>query len=182
MFFSLVLSSSSNLITSRLGKLAAHIVVALIALVVIGGATRVMEAGLACPDWPLCYGSFFPKGRMNLQVFLEWFHRLDAFFVGIAICVQFLFSWIYRSSLPKWLPLLNGFLFCLILFQGLLGALTVIDLLPSAVVMMHLFMALTLVAIMSGMSQILLAPNSVETPFWWKFLSGFSALIRHSIA
>ena len=28
-------------------------VVAVIALVVIGGATRVMEAGLACPDWPL---------------------------------------------------------------------------------------------------------------------------------
>ena len=45
-----------NLIRRRLGKLSAHIVVALIALVVIGGATRVMEAGLACPDWPLCFG------------------------------------------------------------------------------------------------------------------------------
>ena len=63
----------------RLGQLAAHVVVALIALVVIGGATRVMEAGLACPDWPLCYGSFLPGRQMNLQVFLEWFHRLDAF-------------------------------------------------------------------------------------------------------
>ena len=76
----------------RLGQLAAHVVVALIALVVIGGATRVMEAGLACPDWPLCYGSFLPGRQMNLQVFLEWFHRLDAFFVGIVLITQFAFS------------------------------------------------------------------------------------------
>ncbi len=156
--------------------MAAHIVVALIALVVIGGATRVMEAGLACPDWPLCYGSFFPKGRMNLQIFLEWFHRLDAFFIGIAITLQFLFSLIYRSSLPKWLPILNGFLFLLIILQGALGALTVIDLLPSTVVTMHLLLALTIVALMSAVSQVLLSENVVDTPFWWKFLSGISLL------
>ena len=64
-------------------RLGSHSVLALIALIVIGGATRVMEAGLACPDWPLCYGSFSPFSHMNLKVFLEWFHRLDAFLVGI---------------------------------------------------------------------------------------------------
>ena len=47
----------------RLGQLAAHVVVALIALVVIGGATRVMEAGLACPDWPLATDRFFLVGK-----------------------------------------------------------------------------------------------------------------------
>jgi len=66
-------------------RLGCHSVLALIALIVIGGATRVMEAGLACPDWPLCYGSFLPFKHMNLRVFLEWFHRLDAFLVGILI-------------------------------------------------------------------------------------------------
>jgi len=66
-------------------RLGSHSVLALIALIVIGGATRVMEAGLACPDWPLCYGSFLPFSHMNLRVFLEWFHRLDAFLVGILI-------------------------------------------------------------------------------------------------
>jgi len=72
--------------------LATHLVVALVALVVIGGATRVMQAGLACPDWPLCYGRWLPGGQMNLQVFLEWFHRLDAFLVGVALFVQALAS------------------------------------------------------------------------------------------
>ncbi len=151
--------------------MGAHIVVALIALVVIGGATRVMEAGLACPDWPLCYGSFFPKGRMNIQVFLEWFHRLDAFFVGIAISGQFLISVIFRSLLPKWLPWINGFVFFLIVLQGALGALTVVDLLPSSVVMGHLFLAFTLVALMSGLVQRLLEPNQVSSPIWWRVMS-----------
>ena len=76
-----------------LAALSAHLLVALIALVGIGGATRVMEAGLACPDWPLCYGSLLPGQQMNLQVFLEWFHRLDAFVVGMGLLVQALVSW-----------------------------------------------------------------------------------------
>ena len=39
----------------------------------LGGSE--MNAGLACPDWPLCYGQLVPTQQMNLQVFLEWFHQ-----------------------------------------------------------------------------------------------------------
>ena len=88
----------------------AHLVVALVALIAIGGATRVMEAGLACPDWPLCYGCLFPGQHMNLRVFLEWFHRLDAFLVGIVLLVQFVMTLIWRALLPKWLIWLYGLL------------------------------------------------------------------------
>ncbi len=180
---SLTISRTPNVIKSRLGKLAAHIVVALIALVVVGGATRVMEAGLACPDWPLCYGSIFPKVQMNLKVFLEWFHRLDAFFVGIAISIQFLLSFIFKSFLPKWLPWINGILVILVVLQGSLGALTVVNLLPSTIVVSHLILGLLLVALMSGLTERLLAPNGIEPPFWWKFLSGASlfAVISQSL-
>ena len=88
--------SSGWPIRRRLAQLASHLVVALVALVVIGGATRVMEAGLACPDWPLCYGTFLPGRQMNLQVFLEWFHRLDAFVIGVALLVQLGAAWWWR--------------------------------------------------------------------------------------
>ena len=159
----------------RLGQLAAHVVVALIALVVIGGATRVMEAGLACPDWPLCYGSFLPGRQMNLQVFLEWFHRLDAFFVGIVLIIQFAFSLYWAKSLPKWLPWTYGFLTLLVAFQGFLGALTVLQLLPSSVVVAHLAVAFTLVAIMSGVTQQLLSPGESIFPLWLRSL-GFLSL------
>jgi len=156
-------------------------VVALIALVVIGGATRVMEAGLACPDWPLCYGSFLPGRQMNLQVFLEWFHRLDAFFVGLVLITQFAFSLRWAKALPKWLPWIYGFLTLLVVFQGLLGALTVLQLLPSLIVMAHLAVAFTLVAIMSGVTQQLLSPGKSIFPLWLRsfgFLSLFSVVAQ----
>ena len=160
----------------RLGQLAAHVVVALIALVVIGGATRVMEAGLACPDWPLCYGSFLPGRQMNLQVFLEWFHRLDAFFVGIVLITQFALSLYWVKTLPKWLPWTYGGLALLVAFQGLLGALTVLQLLPSLVVVAHLAVAFTLVAIMSGVTQQLLNPGEYILPPWLRSV-GFVSLL-----
>ena len=165
----------------RLGQLAAHVVVALIALVVIGGATRVMEAGLACPDWPLCYGSFLPGRQMNLQVFLEWFHRLDAFFVGIVLIAQFALSLFWAKFLPKWLPWTYGFLTLLVAFQGFLGALTVLQLLPSLVVVTHLAVAFTLVAIMSGVTQKLINPGKSIFPPWLRalgFLSLFSVIAQ----
>ena len=165
----------------RLGQLAAHVVVALIALVVIGGATRVMEAGLACPDWPLCYGSFLPGRQMNLQVFLEWFHRLDAFFVGIVLITQFVLSLYWAKLLPKWLPWTYGFLTLLVAFQGFLGALTVLQLLPSLVVVAHLAVAFTLVAIMSGVTQKLLSPGKSIFPNWLRslgFVSLFSVIAQ----
>ncbi len=160
----------------RLGQLAAHVVVALITLVVIGGATRVMEAGLACPDWPLCYGSFLPGRQMNLQVFLEWFHRLDAFFVGIVLIIQFALSLYWAKYLPKWLPWTYGSLTLLVAFQGFLGALTVLQLLPSLIVVAHLAVAFTLVAIMSGVTQQLLSPGQSIFPTWLRAI-GFVSLL-----
>ena len=121
-----------------------HCVLALIALIVIGGATRVMEAGLACPDWPLCYGTFLPLNHMNLRVFLEWFHRLDAFLVGLLILSEFILSIVWRKDLPNWLPKTYSLLVFLVIVQGSIGALTVINLLNSYSVTAHLLTAFLL--------------------------------------
>ena len=158
----------------RLGRLSAHLLVAVIALVVIGGATRVMEAGLACPDWPLCYGTFLPGRQMNLQVFLEWFHRLDAFVIGIALVVMSVVSVVWRRSLPRWLPWMSGLLVLLVVLQGGLGALTVLQLLPSGVVTAHLALALTLVALLSGLTQRLLQSGDGQPPWWWRPMSALA--------
>ena len=74
-------------------------------LMAVGSATRVMNAGLACPDWPLCYGQLIPAAQMNLQVFLEWFHRLDAAAIGLSAIGLLGLSLFYRSRVPKWLPI-----------------------------------------------------------------------------
>jgi cytochrome c oxidase assembly protein subunit 15 len=138
-----------------LARLCGHLVVALVALVVIGGATRVMEAGLACPDWPLCYGQLLPGGRMNLQVFLEWFHRLDAFVVGMALLLLCGVSLLERARLPRWQPIAAIAALLLVALQGGLGALTVTRLLAAPLVTAHLATALLLVALLSGLHQAL---------------------------
>ena len=146
-------ASPGSSVRLRLAALAAHLLVALIALVAIGGATRVMQAGLACPDWPLCYGSLLPARQMTLQVFLEWFHRLDAFVVGVGLLVMAAASLRWRRLLPAWQPPLAIAALLLVAVQGGLGALTVLQLLPAAVVTAHLLTALLLVALLSACHQ-----------------------------
>ncbi|MEM8808044.1 MAG: heme A synthase [Cyanobacteria bacterium P01_G01_bin.38] len=116
--------------------------VATLALMAVGSATRVMNAGLACPDWPLCYGRLVPTQQMNLQVFLEWFHRLDASLIGLmAIGLVGLSLW-FRRTLPNWLPWASTAALLLIVFQGVLGGLTVTQLLRFDIVTAHLGTAL----------------------------------------
>jgi cytochrome c oxidase assembly protein subunit 15 len=165
--------------------LLAHLVVALVALVGIGGATRVMQAGLACPDWPLCYGSLLPGRQMNLQVFLEWFHRLDAFLVGIALLVLASLSLLRRALLPRWLPWAAAAALLLVALQGALGALTVLGLLAASTVTAHLITALLLVLLVSAMHQALRRSSSgclpsasaAALPLWWPLLLAFSSLV-----
>lgn len=127
---------------ATLRSLIWKMVVATLILMAIGSATRVMNAGLACPDWPLCYGKLVPSQEMNLQVFLEWFHRLDAGLIGLSALALFGLSWWYRLDLPRWLPWASSFALGLILFQGLLGGLTVTQLLRFDIVTAHLGTAL----------------------------------------
>ncbi len=155
---------------SLLLKLGNHTVLAIIALIAIGSATRVMEAGLACPDWPLCYGTFLPLTHMNLRVFLEWFHRLDAFLVGILIVTQFALSFIWRKFLPTWLPKIYSFLVFLIILQGTLGALTVINMLSSLTVMSHLLIAFIILITAIYVNQSLINKEMDKNILWWKYL------------
>jgi len=161
--------------------LTAHLVVALVALVAIGGATRVMQAGLACPDWPLCYGVLWPGRQWNLQVFLEWFHRLDAFLVGVALLLLFALSLRFRSRFPGWLPWSAGLALGLVAVQGALGALTVLSQLAAPTVTLHLATALSLVLLLSAMHQGLEQPGlerrGSDLPRWWSPLPVLAALL-----
>ncbi len=123
-------------------RLVWKIAIATLLLMAVGSATRVMNAGLACPDWPLCYGQLVPTRQMNLQVFLEWFHRLDAALIGLSAIALSGLSWWYRRELPKWLPWAATFALFLIVFQGILGGLTVTQLLRFDIVTAHLGTAL----------------------------------------
>ncbi len=151
-------------------NLGNHSVIAIIALIGIGSATRVMEAGLACPDWPLCYGSFLPASHFNLRVFLEWFHRLDAFLLGILILTEFALSLVWRKNLPSSLPKKYSLLLFLVILQGSLGALTVINMLDSFTVMGHLLIAFLLLITSIFINQNLINKYSKFSNKWWRLL------------
>jgi heme a synthase len=129
-------------IHTRIRRSIWKIAFATLLLMAVGSATRVMNAGLACPDWPLCYGQLVPTAQMNLQVFLEWFHRLDAALIGLSTLLLVCSSWWYRHQLPTWLPWATTMAMGLILVQGALGAFTVTELLRFDIVTAHLGTAL----------------------------------------
>lgn len=132
-------------------RLVFGLAIATLFLMALGSATRVMNAGLSCPDWPLCYGEFVPRDQMNLQVFLEWFHRLIATSMGFATIGLATLTWWNRRALPDWTPWAATFALFLVVAQGILGGLTVTELLRFDIVTAHLGTGLlffsTLVAI-----------------------------------
>jgi cytochrome c oxidase assembly protein subunit 15 len=121
---------------------------------------------------------------MNLQVFLEWFHRLDAFLVGVALLVLFGLSLRFRSRFPAWLPWSEGLALVLVAVQGGLGALTVLSQLAAPTVTLHLATALTLVLLLGATHQGLEvsgvagpSPASPPPPLWWQVLTPLTALL-----
>ena len=107
---------------------------------------------------------------MNLRVFLEWFHRLDAFLVGILILSKFILSLILRKEIPNWLPKTYSLLLFLVIVQGSLGALTVINLLNSYTVTGHLLIAFFLLISTISINQNLENNEIKESLIWWKLL------------
>ncbi len=154
-------ATGSNLLAqTRIRRLVWKIAFATLLLMAVGSATRVMNAGLACPDWPLCYGQLVPTQQMNLQVFLEWFHRLDAGLIGFSTLTLVGWAWWERKQLPSWLPGATVLAFGLILVQGMLGAFTVTELLRFDIVTAHLGTALLFFATLLTIGTCLLPSTS----------------------
>lgn len=168
-----VLAPSSAQQPSRPGVWLSRLVLTMagltLFLMALGSATRVMNAGLACPDWPLCYGSVLPRQQMNLQVFLEWFHRLIASSMGLFTLGLVGLAWRFRRDLPPWVPPATTIALGLVVFQGILGGLTVTELLRFDIVTAHLGTGLlffvTLLSIGVGLQSVA-QPSAVGKLPW----------------
>jgi cytochrome c oxidase assembly protein subunit 15 len=104
-------------------------------LVVLGALVRANGAGLACPDWPLCFGELVP--RFDMKIAFEWSHRALAGSVGLVFVALSVLT-LRQSELrkPMWVGLLTTAL--LLATQIILGGLTVLELLASWTVTSHL--------------------------------------------
>jgi cytochrome c oxidase assembly protein subunit 15 len=111
------------------------LVVLVVGLMVLGALVRAHGAGLACPDWPLCFGELVPT--MDLRVAFEWSHRLVAGGVALVFGALALLTLRRTSTAPAVRRLIVAATLILAL-QILLGALTVWHLLASWTVTAHL--------------------------------------------
>jgi heme A synthase len=117
----------------RFHHLAALTALLTFALMILGSLVHGTGSSLACPDWPLCHGTVFP--RMTGGVELEHTHRLVA--LSVATLTAVLFFRARRFARARVRRIATAALL-LVIVQASLGAATVLLRLPPAVSIAHL--------------------------------------------
>ena len=112
-------------------------------LMIMGAFVTSTGSGLACPDWPLCYGTVRPPFRVH--IWFEWGHRLLGGTTGILLILSTVFVWMRYKGIARFLTAL----LLVLLFAGvLIGGVTVLTEAPYldnifrvAIVSSHLVIA-----------------------------------------
>lgn len=124
-------------------KLAALTAALTFVVIVVGAYVRLSDAGLGCPDWPLCYGKPIPDADEDARAWKEMIHRYLAGGLGLLIFALCFLAWRRRES-----PWLASAIAALVVFQAALGKWTVTMLLKPAIVVAHLAGGMTLLALL----------------------------------
>ena len=114
------------------------------ATISLGAVTRATGAGMGCgPEWPLCLGHIVPPNLLReLEVFLEYSHRVTALLAFIAALLCFLQA--RTSSTPRGsgsLRLWTSITLLTVIAQVLLGAILVVFHLDPLVSALHTMLA-----------------------------------------
>lgn len=115
-----------------------------------------MDAGLACPDWPLCFGDFIPD--YHPQVYFEFIHRVMA---GVIMICTTIFSYqLLRSpQVSRRVKVYAVLSWFLLIAQAVMGGLTVLMQLHDKVVTLHLAMGTGFFALLLVIYKSLKKPN-----------------------
>jgi len=132
-------------------------------LIVVGALVRAHDAGLACPDWPLCHGQVVPS--FDLKIAFEWGHRAFAGSITIGLVAL---SWLGLRD-----PALRGRLrvrlavaWAVLLTQVVFGGLTVLLLLAPWTVSVHLILGNSFCLILLWIAVDLRAGFGASRPAW----------------
>lgn len=129
-------------------------------LIAVGGLVRASGAGLGCPDWPRCFGSWIPPAsaaelpagfdpaQFNpTLMWTEYLNRLLGVTVGLVILAATVSAWRHHRREPRILwPVVAAVL--LTGFQGWLGGRVVAHELAAWIVTVHMIVALVIVSLL----------------------------------
>lgn len=111
----------------------------------LGAFTRLVDAGLGCPDWPGCYGQFVVDGSkivsstfVAYKAWAEMIHRYFAGSLGLLILLIVMFIFTLNELRKRSNVILGSALILLLIYQILLGQWTVTLKLWPVIVTQHL--------------------------------------------
>jgi heme A synthase len=120
----------------RENRFAIATAIATFVLLIVGSLVHGTGSSLACPDWPLCHGTLFPK--MENGVEFEHTHRLAGAAVGLMTVVMAVLL-LRKGHRYRSLGLAAALL---VVLQGALGGITVLYKLPRPISIAHLATAM----------------------------------------
>lgn len=129
-------------------------------LIFVGGLVRVSGAGLGCPDWPKCFGSWLPPlsmadipanidpSQFNLTLaWIEYSNRLVGMLLGFVILAMAIQA-IRHFRQVKSILYPSAAAAVLVAFEGWQGSAVVSSQLKSVLVSTHLLIALVIVCLL----------------------------------
>lgn len=129
-------------------------------LILVGSLVRVSGAGLGCPDWPRCFGSWIPPAsaadlppqfdasQFNpTLMWTEYLNRLLGVTVGVSILATAISAWRHHRREPRilWTTIAA---FVLVGYEGWLGGRVVAHELAPWIVTAHLIVAIVIVQLL----------------------------------
>ena len=129
-------------------------------LIPYGAFVRLKNAGLSCPDWPLCYGQLLPPA--GYEIALETGHRFVAALLGLLIITITFVS--FRQHTNYHIRGLALFSLVLVCIQGIIGALTVTMTLWPPIVTLHLIGGNLLFGVLVYLARITFSIGRLENP------------------
>jgi heme a synthase len=144
------------------------VVAATILLLLAGSLVTSTGSGLSVPDWPTTYGwnmFTFPPSKWVGGIFYEHGHRLIASTVGFLTII--LAAWLWIAEPRRWMRWLGVAALGSVILQGVLGGLTVLFFLPTAISSAHaglaeIFFCMTVAIALFTSRSWLEAPASVN--------------------
>ena len=109
----------------------------------LGALVRHMDAGMACPDLPLCLGRVVPP-LVNAPIIVHFAHRVGA--IAVAAFVLGLAAWLRHTDVPEPVRRWSAAAAILVTAQVVLGALSVTTVLAVVPVAGHTLVAAGLLA------------------------------------
>jgi heme a synthase len=146
-------------------------------LLIAGGLVTSNNAGLSVPDWPTTQGSMWRIPPMVGGVKFEHGHRMIAEGVGLLTIIAAIWTWMVDNR--RWMRVLTIGAVLGVIFQGVLGGLTVLNLLPPAISTAHAAVGQTMFCVLAAIA-VFTSKSWLEEPTERISREDTPPLIRHS--